>query len=231
MSSKDTNYRKPKRKATEVPEVVVNSSNTDAPVETKAASTANAAFVSAVDRKESLESIGALMQDLCYSDNAKVDATLDALLLNHVLNKKKCEKIVTVGGCLTLVLVMKKFLKKSARMFPALELVTEADGIELEILEKSLGVIFGLTTGHDIERCANAMSAVGVVKTVVKVMKTAVGVVKTVGVKVMKTIPKCSYSKWNGCSILCNLTICNVGIKKPSHWVELRFLLPLSRIT
>jgi hypothetical protein len=51
----------------------------------------------------SMESIGKMIQDLFHSDNAKIDAALDALKQGLINYKKKYENMQAVGGCLALV--------------------------------------------------------------------------------------------------------------------------------
>jgi hypothetical protein len=155
--------------------------------------TANAASVSAAEQEESMQSIGAWIQDLFHSDNVKVDAALYDLYLNLDKDNRKCEIIVAEGGCLALVLLVKKFLKKPAsRRFPGPDQVMEVDEVELGILVKSLDVITDLTYHM---KCRSAMSAVGGVEAVVEVMRT---------------FPKRRKLQCSGCHALLNLVYDNI---------------------
>jgi hypothetical protein len=112
MSSKASNVRS-KRKPTEAPVVSSDAQNrkaskarrvsTDAlssnvvvvpPKTTGHASIANAASASIAGQEMSIGSIGALIQDLNHSNNAQVNAALDALYLNLGSDENKCEKLV-----------------------------------------------------------------------------------------------------------------------------------------
>jgi hypothetical protein len=209
---------KPKRKATEAPEAVVSSegespketkarrmssdassptaasSNTDAPAKTETGVvTANAASVSDTPPEETLESIGALVQDLFHSDNAKVNAALDALFLNLLGNKKKCEKIRDVGGCFALVQLVKNCLEKASEKIAACDQVTELNElVELKTLNESIRVITNLSYDQD--------NSAGI---------TAIGGVEAV-VKVMKTFPKCRNLQLWASRALLNLTCENI---------------------
>jgi hypothetical protein len=66
-----------------------------------------------------------LIQDLHHSDNAKVNAGLDALNLDLGEDKKKCETFVTAGGWFALVQLLNKYLDKAIGRFPACDLVAE----------------------------------------------------------------------------------------------------------
>jgi hypothetical protein len=153
----------------------------------------NAASVPDAEQEESMQSIGAWIQDLFHSDNVKVDAALYDLYLNLDKDNRKCEIIVAEGGCLALVLLVKKFLKKPAsRRFPGPDQVMEVDEVELGILVKSLDVITDLTYHM---KCRSAMSAVGGVEAVVEVMRT---------------FPKRRKLQCSGCHALLNLVYDNI---------------------
>jgi hypothetical protein len=86
--------------------------------------------VSAVAKHEdSIECIGALVQDLFPFGSAKVSATLDALNLDLLGNKKKCDKIHAVGGCLALVQALKNCLDKAMKKIPQCDQVTKINGL------------------------------------------------------------------------------------------------------
>jgi hypothetical protein len=59
------------------------------------------------------------------NDNAKINATLDALLLALAEDKKKCESFVTAGGCVTLVQLLSKYLDQAIAGIPDCGEVTE----------------------------------------------------------------------------------------------------------
>jgi hypothetical protein len=116
VSSQDQNTRdsKSRQASTDASASNVASAQTTAlAIDETGVATANAASVSDFEQEESMQSIGALIQDLFHSDKAKVNVTLKALLLNLTKDKNKCHKIVTAGGCLALVLLVKDRLKKA----------------------------------------------------------------------------------------------------------------------
>jgi hypothetical protein len=172
MSSSHENGRK--RKPTNIPETV-SSTDDQNPKERKArrvstrnasastadslqddklvaienATTANAVSA-ATETEESIQSIGALIQDLFRSDNAKVHAALDALFLDLDKDKKKCDKIQAVGGCFALVHLMQNCLDKAIAGIPACDGVTELNELaELKTLNWTLYVIINLTFLHE----------------------------------------------------------------------------------
>jgi hypothetical protein len=100
------------------------STSANAPVRAVATATADNASASDVERNESIESIGALIQDLFHSDNAKVDDTLDALAQHLEGDKEKCDIFVKAGGSFTLVQLVNDCLKKASTMIPACDRVT-----------------------------------------------------------------------------------------------------------
>jgi hypothetical protein len=63
--------------------------------------------------------------DLFHSDDTKVIADLDALDLKLDEDSKKCEKLVTAGGCFALVQLIKDYLKNAIEKCPACDQVTE----------------------------------------------------------------------------------------------------------
>jgi hypothetical protein len=80
-------------------------------------SVVNVASTAITDPEASAESNGALIQDLFQSDNAKVNVALDALDPNGSKDNKKRESIVTVGGCLAVVQVVRSVSKRRLRRF------------------------------------------------------------------------------------------------------------------
>jgi hypothetical protein len=144
-------------------------------------------------QEDSIESIGQMIQDLFHSDNAKVNTALDALKVDLNKDKEKCSKIQGVGGCLALVLLLKKCLDNSIDIIPACDQVTELNELaELATLRKTLGVIINLTFNHHESRVG--ISRIGGVEAVVKVMKT---------------FPKCQVLQVNASKSLLNLTYNN----------------------
>jgi hypothetical protein len=148
------------------------------------------------DEKESLEGVGALLQDLFNSDDAKAYAiTLDAL--NQDLAKDK-KKIQTVGGCFVLVHLLKNCLDKAIARIPACDQVTKLNEFaELPTLHYTLCVITRLTFQHDASRVG--ISAIGGVEALVKIMQT---------------FPKCQRLQASACGALRNLTWRNITGKK-----------------
>ena len=127
------------------------------------------------EHEESIQrSIGKMIRDLFCSDNAKVNATLDALDINCTKDKKKRESFVTVGGCLALVNLTRNCLDKAIDIIPSCDQVTELwelnELAELTTLHKTLSIIINLTFQHD--ESSVGISSVGGVEALVKVMKT-----------------------------------------------------------
>jgi hypothetical protein len=218
MSSNDANDRK--RKPTKTPDSVssndgqipneesnkarrvstsASASNTASlQVDTSAATEkANTANTASTEHEELVQSVGALIQDLFCSDNDKVDAALDALDLDLDEDKKKCESLVTAGGCFALVHLAKNCLDKAIAEILACDQVTKlTEGAEVRTLDKALDVITNLTFQHD-------ESIIGI---------TAVGGVESV-VKVMKTFPKCQNLQFSAGMSLRNLTYMSSIVK------------------
>jgi hypothetical protein len=211
MTSRTENARK-RKQTTTIPEVLVSSDesknkarrvSTSAAAPTAAAlQTTEAASVANTAPTESIDSIGKTIQDLLHSDNAKVHAALDALDLAFIKDKKKCDEIQAVGGCLALVLLLKKnCLDKAIATIPACDQVTELwelnELAELTTLHKALNVIIILTFQHDESRVG--IAAIGGVEAVVKVMKA---------------FPKCQRLQEVACTALHNLMYKSVTGKK-----------------
>jgi hypothetical protein len=113
-------------------------------------------------------------------------------------DKKKCESLVTAGGCFALIHLMKNCINKTIDEIPACDQVTELDELaELSTLDNTLRAITRLSFQHD-------ESTVGIV---------AIGGVEAV-VKVMKTFPKCQALQLNACTSLLNLAFCSIGEAK-----------------
>jgi hypothetical protein len=145
--------------------------------------------------EDSIECIGALVQDLFPVGNANVDATLDTLNLDLKGNKKKCDKIQVVGGCLALVLLLKRCLSSATDERQVWDQVTEVTELaELTTLHKTLHIMIRMT--HQIDE-----SKVGI---------TAIGGVEAV-VKTMITFPNCQSLQEFSCIFLLNLASWNVG--------------------
>jgi hypothetical protein len=177
-------------------------------VATEDAAVANTASA-ATEEEESIQSVGKMIQDLAHSDNAKVNALLDALDQDLDEDKIKCESFVTAGGCLALVLVLTKYLDKAVDRIPACDQVIELNELgELTTLDKTLRVIISLTFCHD-------ESQVGI---------STIGCVEAV-VKIMKTFPKCADLQERACGALLNLSDCRIGNKKVAERVGIDVLL------
>jgi hypothetical protein len=166
----------------------------DTPVVTENAATVNTASAATED-EVSIASIGKMIQDLFDSDNAKVNAALDALFKDLGEDEKKRESLVTAGGCLALILLLTKCLDKAIDGIPACDQVTELNELaELTTLLNTIIVIINLTHHHDESR-------LGI---------TAIGGVEA-AIKVMKTFPKCQTLQLDASGALRNLACCNVG--------------------
>jgi hypothetical protein len=182
MSSKPTSV--PKCESAKLPEVTTE----------KKATTAAAA----TEHEESIKRIGMMIQDLFHSNNAIVNAALDALSKDLIEDKKKCESLVTAGGCFALVQFLKNCLDKAIDIIPACDQVTALHELpELTTLHKTLSVITRLNFRHH-------ESNVGI---------AAIGGVEVV-VKVMKTFPKCQALQELACCGLRHLTYCSIGKAK-----------------
>jgi hypothetical protein len=199
-STDDQNYKE--RKARRVSTTNASASTAvapqvDTPVATENATAANAVSAATED-DEVIQRIGALIQDLFCADNAKVNASLDALLLDLEKDKKKRQSLVTTGGCFALVHLMQNCLDKATDRIPECDQVTELNKLaELKTLSKTLNVINNLAFLHE-------ESIVGI---------TAVGGVEAV-VKAMKIFPKCQPLQERACGALRNLACCSIGATK-----------------
>jgi hypothetical protein len=118
-----------------------------------------------------LEGLRKTIQDLNYSDSAKVNATLDAFNLDLYRDEKESDKIQAAGGCFALINLLKKCLDKAIDRIPACDQVTNLhDHAELTTLQKTLSVIIRLTFQHDESRVG--ICTIGGVEAIVKIMKT-----------------------------------------------------------
>jgi hypothetical protein len=147
------------------------------------------------DDEGSLDGLRKMIQDLFHSDNAKVNATLDAFVLDLYRDKKESDKIQALGGCFALIHLLKKCLDKAIGNIPACDLDKAIDNIlacdldkaidnilacdqvttlnelvEVTTLQKTLDVITCLTFGH--YESVLGMAAIGGVEAFVKIMKT-----------------------------------------------------------
>jgi hypothetical protein len=177
--------------------VTTASSSSTAVSNTASAAVANTASAAA-KHGDSIDCIGALVQDLFPFGNAKVNASLDALNLDLLGHKSKCDKIQVVGGCLALVLLLKKCLDKAIDERVMWEPITELNELaELTTLHKTLHIMIRLSYHLD-------ESKVGIV---------AIGGVEAV-IKAMKTFPKCLALQHFACMLLLNLACCSTGKKR-----------------
>jgi hypothetical protein len=97
-----------------------------------------------------LQSIVKMFQYLFHSDNAKANATLDALKQDLMKDKKKRDKFQAGGGCFALVHVMQDTLYKATDECPARDQVTELNELaELTTLYKTLEFIISWTSLYD----------------------------------------------------------------------------------
>ncbi len=208
-SDDDQNKRKDGRVSTNASAAPATSLHVDTPVTTEKANTTNTASAITARHEEWIQSIGKLIQDLFHSDNAKVNAALDALDLDFIKDKKNCESLVTAGGCFVLTHLMKNCLDKAIGEIPACDQVTKlTEFIELTTIHKTLNVITSLTFWH-------AESKIGI---------AAIGGVEAV-VKVMKTFPKCQILQKRACDALCYLTWCSIVKTKAIESCGLEALL------
>jgi hypothetical protein len=153
------------------------------------------------DEEKSLKGVGKMIQDLFHHDNIKVNAALDALILDVRKGKDNSDTVVVWGGCPALVHLLKDRVKKANKKVPACDQVSESNELaELTTLHKTLDVITNLTNKSEMGR-------VGI---------TSVGGVEAV-VKVMQTFPKCQALQERACAALLNLTYSNVTNKKKAN--------------
>jgi hypothetical protein len=142
MSSNDVNDRK--RKPTKIAPASVSSNDDELPKESKACkvsttsaaaslqvytpvateetTTKNAVSAATEDEGELIKFIGKMIQDLAHTDNAALDA-LDLDLYKK--DEKECQRFVTAGGCLALVLQLKNCLDKAIAGIQTCDRVTE----------------------------------------------------------------------------------------------------------
>jgi hypothetical protein len=172
---------------------------TDAPEMTETTETASSALGAEEDdeddeEEEYLEGVG-MIQDLAHSDNAKVNAALDALSLDVQKGKENCDAVTAWGGCAALVHLLKDRLKKATKKAPACDQVSELNElVELTTLHKTLNAITKLTYHSETAR----------------VFIATVGGVKAL-VKVMKSFPKCQTLQERACAALRNVACCSIG--------------------
>jgi D-arabinose 5-phosphate isomerase GutQ len=169
----------------------------DTPVTTAKVPAAIAASATNKD-EDSIDSIGQMIEDLFGSDNAKINAALDALNLDLKEDKKKCYKIqAVVGGCFAFVLLLKKCLAKATDERLVWDQVTEVNELaELTTIYKTLHIMIRLT--HHLAESKIGISAIGGAKAVVKAMKT---------------FPKCQALQEFACILVLNLACSTVGKK------------------
>jgi hypothetical protein len=103
------------------------------------------------DEEECLEGVGKMIQDLFRFGSS--DAALDALNLDLDTDKKKCERLVTAGGCFALVHMTKNCLDKAIDMaignhWVCDQVTTFYPLAELTTLNKTLHVIINLISHH-----------------------------------------------------------------------------------
>jgi hypothetical protein len=161
---------KTRRVSTNAPVSAATSLQLGTAVATEDIAVANTASAAA-NRVESMKSIGARIQDLFHSDNAKINVTLADLNMDCMNDENKRDDFAMAGGCLALVLLLKKCLDKGIDSIPACAKVTELNELpELVTLHKSLGVITNLMSKHDGSRLG--ITAIGGAEAVVKVAMT-----------------------------------------------------------
>jgi hypothetical protein len=94
------------------------------------------------EEEDSLEGVEKLIQDLAHSDNAKVNAALDALSVDLGKDKEKCDTVTVWGGCAALVHLLTNCIKMAMKKVPQCDQGTELNELpELATIEKTLRVI------------------------------------------------------------------------------------------
>jgi hypothetical protein len=149
------------------------------------------------EEEEYLDGVEKLIRDLAHSDNAKVNAALDALY--NLDLKQKYDTVIAWGGCAVLVHLLKDRLKTAIQKIPQCDQDTKVNELLelIKTIEKTLFVIADLV-------CYSEMGGFGMV---------AVGGVEAV-VKAMKTFPKCQILQEYACGALGNLACDNATGKK-----------------
>jgi hypothetical protein len=188
---------KARRVSTDAQEATATSHQTTEEAPVVATATATAASTTIATPRNTLESVGQMIQDLFHSDNAKVNAALDALCVDLDKKRMKYKNIRDVGGCFALFHLLKNRLDKAMdRILGACDQVTELNEFddELTTLYKTLNVIklnFFFYQNHNNP----GFAAMGGVETVVKIMKT---------------FPKCGTLQQSACGVLRNLVCCSI---------------------
>jgi hypothetical protein len=122
-----------------------------------------------------------MFQDLFYSDNVKVNATLDVLYNDYIEDNKLYDKRQAVG--VVLFTCWQNCLDKAIDDFPACDQVTDLNELaELTIRSTTLIAIIKWTSLHDE----------------IKVGIKAIGGVEAI-VRVLQSFPKCHDLHWRGC--------------------------------
>jgi hypothetical protein len=150
-----------------------------------------------------------MFQDLFHPNNAKVNATLDALNHDSMKDNKKYEKLQVAGGCFALVHLMQNCLDKAIDEFPTCDQVTELNELaELTTLYKTLKFIINWTSLRDDR--ATGITAIGGVEVVAKVLQSFQSAMPCSGVAVAPSVT------WQ---------IAVLPRRKPSNRVVSRFFL------
>jgi hypothetical protein len=172
---------------------------TDAPEMMETTESASSALgVEEEEEEVPLGGVGKMIRDLFHSDNAKVNAALDALNLDVRKGKDNSDTVTAWGGCAALVHLLKDRLKKAMKKVPACDQVSELNELaELTTLHKTLNAIAKFTYKSEIGKVG--IATIGGVEAVVKVMQT---------------FPKCQSLQERACAALCNLASCSIGKAK-----------------
>jgi hypothetical protein len=128
---------------------------TDVPAETieTMESTSSAVGFEEEEEEDSMEGVEKMIEDLAHSDNAKVNAALDALSLDLDKDEEKCDTITALGGCAALARLLKDCLKKAIKKIPQCDQVTELIGLaELETIKKTMCVFVLLSHQNKMGR-------------------------------------------------------------------------------
>lgn len=131
--------------------------------------------------------------DLFHADVDVVETALNYLNRTGQDNEK-CDKVVSVGGCLALVLLLKNRLEK---LFPKWEPIVcnssleegETMRVERRLLYKTLSTI--KTVAYKSKHSLNEFVAIGCIEAMIAIMEA---------------IPLCGKTQGAVCGILCNLT-------------------------
>jgi hypothetical protein len=193
MSTETENARK--RKTTNPLDAVASSDGARTSVEGKARRVSTETIAEGTGAPEEAMDKVIRMDLLFHPDIIVVENALDDLTrTGFTQDVEKCDKVVSVGGCLALVFFVKNRLEK---LFPRWERIVwnsaleegEMMRVERRLLFKTLSVIKAVA--YKCKTSVNEFAAIG-------------GIEATIAL--MEAIPLCGKIQGAACGVLCNLT-------------------------